>query len=139
MNSQSPSNEPTDTKGGRETILLIEDEESLSRVLQLILASKGYNVLTAQDGEEGLEMYRKHQAEIQLVLSDLGLPRLSGEEVVKRIRSLNPLARIIVASGFIDPNLKSELFKMGLKNFIQKPYLPNDVIRAIREVLDLPT
>lgn len=135
---QPPLNELSNASGGTETILIIEDEESLSRVLQLILSSKGYNVLTAQDGEEGLEMYRKHQTEIHLVLTDLGLPKVSGEEVVKSIRSINSEAKIIVASGFIDPCLKSELYKMGLKNFIQKPYAPDDVVRAIREALDLP-
>jgi len=70
------------------------------------------------------------------VLSDIGLPRLTGDEVFKRIREINPQAKVILASGFINPEVKSELFKTGLAGFVQKPFFPTLLLKTIREVLD---
>ena len=125
-----------DVPGGNETILIIEDEEMLRELVKATLASVGYAVLTAQDGEEGVEAFSHHQREVSAVITDLGLPKLSGEEVFKRIRAIDPRAKVIVASGFIDPVVKSEMFKAGVKNFIQKPYLPNEVLSKIRDIID---
>ena len=94
--------------GGAETILLIEDEEKLRDLLKEILISNGYTVIIAQDGEEGVEVYSCHQNEISLVVTDLGFPKLEGNEVSKRIKMMNPLARVIVASGLISLSYGSE-------------------------------
>ena len=122
--------------GGTETILVIEDEEMLKDLVKVSLVSKGYTVLTAEDGMQGVELYRSHQKEIAVVLSDVGLPLLSGPDVFRKIREINPEAKVILASGFFDPETKSEMFKAGLKNFIQKPYMPDEVLQKIREVID---
>jgi two-component system cell cycle sensor histidine kinase/response regulator CckA len=126
-----------DTPGGTEVILLIEDEELLREFLSIALVSKGYTVLKAQDGEEGLQTFIAHQHEIGVVVSDMGLPDFSGEEVFRRIRAIDPGAKVILASGFIDPNLKSEMYKSGMKQILQKPYMPEEVLRRIREVIDV--
>lgn len=73
---------------------------------------------------------------IDLVISDIGLPKLSGEEVAKRIKSLDPRANVILASGFIDPEIKANLRKEGIVDFIQKPYSPDEVHRVIRKMLE---
>jgi DNA-binding NtrC family response regulator len=122
--------------GGTETILVIEDEEMLRSLAKGILVSKGYKVLIAEDGMQGVEMYQSHQKEIAVVLSDVGLPLLSGPDVFRKIREINPEAKVILASGFFDPETKSEMFKAGLKNFIQKPYMHDEVLQKIREVID---
>ncbi len=122
--------------GGTETILVIEDEEMLRNLAKAILISKGYQVLTAEDGMLGVEMYRSHQDKIAVILSDIGLPSLSGQDVLKRIREINPKAKVVMASGFFDPNTKSEMYKSGARHFIQKPYLPDEVLQTIREVID---
>ena len=122
--------------GGTETVLIIDDEEMLRELLKASLVLKGYTVLTAEDGMQGVEMYRSHQKEIAIVLSDLGLPILSGEDVFKKIREINPEAKIILASGFIEPEMMSEMYKAGLKRFIQKPYIPDEVLQKIREAID---
>ena len=129
--------EVQDVSGGIETILLIEDEDLLSDLVKAILVSKGYTVLIARDGEEGLALYIQQRKQIDLVITDLGLPKLGGDEVLKRIKIENPHAEIIVASGFIDPHVKSEMYKAGAKYFIQKSYLPDEVLRTIRNVLDV--
>jgi CheY-like chemotaxis protein len=122
--------------GGTETILVIEDEEMLRSLAKGILVSKGYKVLIAEDGMQGVEMYQSHQKEIAVVLSDVGLPLLSGQDVFRKIRAINPGAKIILASGYFDPETKSEMFKAGLKNFIQKPYMQNEVLQKVREAID---
>jgi PAS domain S-box-containing protein len=126
---------------GREKILIIEDEELLLHSLKTILIDRGYLVLTASDGEKGLELYSYYLNDlfgnkIDLVISDLGLPKLSGDEVARRIKRLDPRANIILASGFIDPDIKADLRRDGIVEFIQKPYLPDDVHRMIRKVLE---
>jgi PAS domain S-box-containing protein len=125
-----------DLPGGTETILIIEDEAALMKLAKNILVSKGYTVLTAEDGMQGVELYRSHKKEIAVVLSDIGLPVFGGHDVFRKIRAINPEAKIIFASGFFDPETKSEMYKAGLKNFIQKPYMQNEVLQKIREAID---
>ena len=122
--------------GGTETILIIEDEEMLRELLRSSLVLQGYTVLTAQDGKQGVEIYQSHQKEIAVVVSDIGLPFLGGHEVFNRIRKINPKAKVILASGFFEPEIRSEMYKAGLKEFIQKPYLLGEVLQKIREVID---
>jgi PAS domain S-box-containing protein len=122
--------------GGTETILIIEDEEMLRELLKAFLVSKGYTVLAAEDGIQGVEMYQNHQKEIAIVLSDVGLPLLSGQDVFRKIREINPGAKVIFASGFFDPGTKSEMYRAGLNNFIQKPYMQDEVLQKIREAID---
>ncbi len=120
---------------GNATILVIEDEEMLRELLKTTLGSKGYHVMTAKEGEEGVETFREHSDRISLVISDLGLPKLSGAEVVARIRDISPNARVAIASGFIDPEVKSDLENKGITHFIQKPYKTSDVLRIVGDIL----
>ena len=125
--------------GGKETILVVEDEEALLYLLQEVLTSKGYKVLTASDGMKGLEIYKEHLADIDLVVTDMGLPKQSGHDLFLAIRQANPPAKVMLASGYLSPALKSKLFVAGAKAFIAKPFQMSDVLRKVREVLDLPT
>ena len=122
--------------GGQETILVIEDEEMLLNLVKNLLESKGYEVLTAMDGAVAMDLYQEHQNRISLVLTDIGLPKLSGWEVCRQINELDPRAKVVVASGYLDPNVKSEMKSSSAKEFIHKPYLPDDVLKRIRKVLD---
>jgi len=130
-----PSPEPVDV-GGTETILLVEDEglllESISRLLEL----KGYKVYAAADGLEAIKVYDRHKQEIDLVITDMGLPGITGKDEFKILREMNSDIKVILASGFFEPEMKVELLKAGASGFIQKPYIPNDILRIIREVLD---
>jgi CheY-like chemotaxis protein len=129
---------PGTIPGGTETILVVEDEEALRVLLEEVLRARGYSVLSASDGVEGFELYTQHADEIHAVLADMGLPRQSGFEMFMKIREHNPRARVILASGYLSPELKSKLFVAGAKEFIPKPFQTNDVLRKLREVLDLP-
>ncbi len=127
---------PREVHGGTETILVIEDEELLRELIHINLLQKGYKVLTALDGKEGIEKYKLNRDTIGLVLSDLGMPKLTGHEVLKRLKKISPSLKFILTSGFNDPIEKSEILKDGADTIIQKPYDMNDLLRTIRAVLD---
>lgn len=118
------------------TILLVEDEESLLDVLQLVLESSGYRVLTAGDGEEAVAVYAKERGRISVVLSDMGLPRLGGWDALLRILEIDPAAKVILASGFYETKLREEVLAAGAVDFIQKPYIPEIVLNRIGEIIN---
>ncbi|MEK9135550.1 MAG: ATP-binding protein, partial [Bacteroidota bacterium] len=124
------------TLGGNETILVVEDEEAVVSLLEEFLASYGYTVITASNGVEGIQMFVQHRDEIDVIITDLGLPRLSGYDMFMRIRELDPTARVILASGYLDAELKRSLLDAGARRFIAKPFSPMIVAKALREVLD---
>ncbi|MDD8018212.1 MAG: PAS domain S-box protein [Bacteroidota bacterium] len=121
---------------GNETILLVEDEESLRNIVASLMESCGYTVLIAEDGLEAVQIYKKRQQEIALVLTDIGLPKLSGIDEFKQLKEINPEVRVVLASGFFEPDIKSELYKAGAKGFIQKPYDMDEILSKVREALD---
>lgn len=124
------------TQGGSETILLVEDEEALLALVRRTLESKGYRVITAHDGLEALDFYQRHADQIAVVVSDMGLPKLGGWEAAQKMKKINDKAKIILASGFLEPGRKEKLVKDGMNHFIQKPYNPNQVLAKVREVID---
>lgn len=129
---------PEAAQGGTETILVVEDEEMLRDLVNTTLTSNGYSVLLAVDGQEAIDVYVRHQEKIAVVLTDVGLPKLSGDEVFKRLKQINPYVKIVLASGFIDADLRSELTGEGAKYFIQKPYQANEILSTLRTIIDKP-
>ncbi len=124
--------------GGTETILLIEDEEHVRDWVTSILVEKGYAVLAAADGLEAIDLYCRHRSEIALVLLDVGLPKLGGEEVFLRLREIDSELKVIFASGYVEPGVKARILKAGAKAFMEKPYAQYEVLKKIRDVLDAP-
>jgi two-component system cell cycle sensor histidine kinase/response regulator CckA len=122
--------------GGTETLLVVEDEETLMMSLRMVLEEKGYIVLSVGDGLEAVETYQENKKKIALVLTDLGLPTITGLEVSQRIKKINPNERIVLATGFLDPEMKAEFLKAGIEHFLYKPYDLRIVLKVIREVLD---
>jgi PAS domain S-box-containing protein len=123
-------------RGGSETILVIEDEEALRFLLEAVLVARGYRVITAANGDQGLALYRQHRNEIHVVMTDMGLPKLSGRDLFLKILELDPAAKVIFMSGYVDPTLKSRLYVEGASAFIPKPFQPEDILRTVRDVLD---
>ncbi|MGD0591142.1 MAG: PAS domain S-box protein [Bacteroidota bacterium] len=122
--------------GGTETLLVVEDEEMLMMSLQMVLVEKGYKVFSAEDGLTALKIYQERKNDIALVLTDLGLPTITGLEVCQRIKTINPNEHIILATGYLDPEMKSEFLKAGVQHFLYKPYDLKQVLKVVREVLD---
>jgi two-component system, cell cycle sensor histidine kinase and response regulator CckA len=122
--------------GGTETILLVEDESLLVDSVSNLLKLKGYKVYTSMDGIDAVNIYNEHKQEIDLVITDIGLPGITGKDEFKLLKEINPRVKVVLASGFFEPEMKIELIKEGAKGFIQKPYVPEDILRVIREALD---
>jgi PAS domain S-box-containing protein len=123
-------------QGGSETLLIVEDEEMLAIPLQMALNDKGYKVIYAADGFAALKIYQEKKNEIALVLTDLGLPTISGLEVCSKIKQINPKERMILATGFLDPEMKVKFLTMGIEHILYKPYDLIKVLKVVREVLD---
>ncbi|RPI06903.1 MAG: PAS domain S-box protein [Ignavibacteriae bacterium] len=122
--------------GGNETLLVVEDEDLLLDMIQILLEAHGYTILSAKDGNEAITTYAEHAGSIALVMSDMGLPKLSGEGVYYKIKEINPAVKMIVASGFFEPDTKATLEAAGVLGFLQKPYIIEDVLAKIRKALD---
>jgi two-component system cell cycle sensor histidine kinase/response regulator CckA len=136
-NNDSLQMKISDHAGEAETILVVEDEKSLLDLACLMFESKGYTVLAAKDGNDAVELYKQHREKISIVFTDIGLPGLDGKEVFTKLKEMDPDVKVIFTSG-IFTDIKAALLKDGAKDFIQKPYKQEDVLRKIREVLDAP-
>ncbi|MEY2500482.1 MAG: hypothetical protein QOI07_816 [Verrucomicrobiota bacterium] len=118
-----------------QTILLVEDEDMLRDLGVSILESEGFRVLPAKDGVEAVALFETHNDEIGLVVCDLGLPRLGGREAFLKMKESRPGVRAIVASGYLEPAIRSEMLKAGVIDTIQKPYDFNDLLAKIRSII----
>lgn len=121
-----------------QTILLVEDEEMLRELGISILENEGFRVLAAKDGVEAVALFESHADEIGLVVCDLGLPRLGGREAFLKMKESRPGVRAIVASGYLEPTIRSEMLKAGVIDTIQKPYDFHDLLARIRSIIGPP-
>ena len=119
-----------------DTVLIVEDEENLRDLLRIMLEETGIKVLEAVDGIGAIEIFTTHKDEIGIVLTDLGLPRLGGWEAFLKMREMNPELKGILASGFFNPDVRTEIIKSGAKDFIQKPYNSEQIVAMIRNLLN---
>ena len=135
VGKEIPLAEPA-SRGGRETVLLVEDEETLLQALKSILEAEGYTVLESRSGPEALRAFESREGPVDLVLADLGLPGMTGWQTLLEIWKKDPDVRGIVASGFLDPDLKAQMLARGASALLQKPYSVDDVLAKIREALE---
>jgi DNA-binding NtrC family response regulator len=118
-----------------DTVLIVEDEESLRELLRMVLEGNGIKVLQAADGVEAVEVFIAHQDEIGVVLSDIGLPRLGGWDAFLKMREINPNVKGVLASGFFNPDVRTEIIKSGAMDFIQKPYNSAQIVKMMHDLL----
>jgi PAS domain S-box-containing protein len=133
----APAAEPSNREDYRGTVLVVEDEKPMIFLLKKSLLAAGYDVLTAGDGEEAISLYQSQKHAIDVVLLDLGLPKTGGAEVIRMLKAQRHDLRIIVASGYLEPELKSELLRAGVQDYIQKPYRLDDVIQKIGAAIQI--
>jgi two-component system cell cycle sensor histidine kinase/response regulator CckA len=127
------------TKGhrnGKETILLVDDEEMIRDLGKQILTMEGYTVITAVDGREAVELFLAGVGTIDLVLLDLTMPRMSGLEVLERIRKVDPTVKVVLSSGYRAEEAHDPERLAGASAFLSKPYRVDVLSRTIRDVLD---
>jgi len=124
-----------DAKAGRETILIIDNEKALLDRNELILKSAGYNVYTALNAQQGIEIYQKNVDTIDLTVIDLVMPGMNGKKVLEAILAFNPTASIIMTSGFSRDYVRKSL-ERGAWSFLQKPFSPDYLLTTVRKTLD---
>ncbi|MBN1290845.1 MAG: PAS domain S-box protein [Candidatus Latescibacteria bacterium] len=128
--------ERDDIHGGSETILIVEDDETIRKLTEQILDSSGYNIITAANGEEALVIAEKYKNIIHLVLTDVVMPLMSGRELATQLLASRQNIKIIYMSGYTDNTIVHHgLLDSGIL-FIQKPFSPSTLLRKIRQVLD---
>jgi PAS domain S-box-containing protein len=121
---------------GIETILLVDDERSLLEIGRDTLISYGYKILTADNGEQAIEIYQAEQEKIQLVTLDLIMPGRGGKKCLADLISINPQVKVLMTSGYSSSQQIEELMKIGAAGFISKPYHPEDLLLTIRKIID---
>ena len=125
-----------DFPGGTETILVVDDEVSLRRLLEATLTTKGYKVVTAANGLDAIDYLSDVEKPVDAVLLDLNMPGANGVDVFKVIRLGRPAIKVLILSGNMSRDARKELEGLGQNNFIQKPYALDDVGRHLRTLLD---
>ena len=131
-----PPSEPEEARGGRETILLVDDEQPILNMGREALAMMGYRILTAERGETALNIYRQRGDEIDLVILDLGMPGMGGARCLEELIRLDPAAKVLIASGYTAAHKVHQVQDYGAAGFIAKPYRLSQLLKTIRQTLD---
>ena len=137
--AQVAQSEPTVTQaeepGASETILVVEDETALRRLIRLSLERRGYKVLAAKDGAEAIEICQREPSQINLVLSDIMMPHVNGLQLRERAATLCPDAKFLFMSGYSEEIVDPENLLAHGCAFLEKPFLPDELARKVRELL----
>lgn len=120
----------------RPTILVVDDEEMTVGLAKRLLCEAGFNVLTAQSGFECLDVFRRRPHSCDLVLLDLTMPFMDGEETFARLREIRPEVPVVLCTGFIAQERLERMLQAGLSGFLRKPIAPNELISHVRSILD---
>lgn len=125
-----PQAAPASPRAGS-TVLVIDDEEDIRDVVQSVLESRGVRVLLAEDGPQGVEQFRRHAGEIDVVLLDMTMPGMSGDSVYRKIVGIRPDARVILSSGYSKQEAFARLDDAHMAGFVHKPYTAQALIDTI--------
>ena len=121
---------------GSETILIVEDDDGLRKFAQKVLQQHGYKVLDAENGEDALRVSEEHDGQIDLMITDVVMPKMGGKEAADRLQPLYPQMKVIYMSGYTDNAIVEHgVLAPGL-SFLQKPFTPESMARKVREILD---
>jgi len=121
---------------GNETILVVEDEDSLREILKNLLKKLGYNVILASNGREAFEIYKEKFKEISLIISDIIMPEMDGKLLFEKIKEVNKNIKIIYISGYPENVLEAKGIDIRGRNFLQKPFTIEKLAYKIREILE---
>jgi CheY-like chemotaxis protein len=125
----------TPPRGGAETILVADDEDDVREVVGAMLRSLGYRVIDARNGAEALELFRERFREIDLVLLDRMMPRMTGDQAFAEMRRISPAVRGLLASGYDESGRIREIVSGGFGGFLRKPFRRSELGRKVEEIL----
>ena len=121
---------------GTETLLLVDDEDIIIDTCQPLLERLGYRIKTAKSGSAAIEIYKAHFQEIDMVLLDMIMPDMGGQDTFQKLKAINPKVKVLLSSGYSIDGAAGELIDQGCSGFIQKPFKINELSKRIREVFD---
>jgi CheY-like chemotaxis protein len=120
----------------RQTILVVDDEEMTVGLMKRLLCDAGFNVLTAQSGFECLDLFRRRPQGCDLVLLDLTMPFMDGEETFDRLREIREDVHVVMCTGFVAHERLERMLHAGLSGFLRKPIAPEDLVGYVRSILE---
>jgi len=121
---------------GAETILLVDDEELITDLGKRILARAGYTVLVASNGKDAEDLYKVNKGRISLVILDLVMPGMGGKQCLQELLRIDPLVKVLIASGYTEKARKDELMAAGARGFVTKPFTMTQLLGDVRDILD---
>ncbi len=141
INSYEPSDRlittaPASQLYGSETILLAEDDNNILKLVETILTTFGYDVITAVDGQDCINKFIEHKAKIHLILMDMMMPKKNGQQAYEEIKQLKPEVKVLFSSGYSDISLRDKLATDDATDLILKPAPPEELLKKIRSMLD---
>jgi CheY-like chemotaxis protein len=122
------------SSGQGKTILLIDDEEMVINIIEMMLKEIGYKVLKAHNGYEGLQLFKTNKSEIDLIISDLEMPNMNGNEVLDKLREIDPEIKVMLSSGALTDMDEQEVIDSGFDGFLKKPYSITTLCEKMSEV-----
>jgi signal transduction histidine kinase/ActR/RegA family two-component response regulator len=131
-----PPSTPIEACSGTETILLVEDEPSLLEAAQCTLQQLGYTVLACCGPGEALRSFREHAGDIELLVTDVVMPRMNGKELASRVQAIRPETVVLFTSGYSEQIVTQQGVVQGGLNFLNKPYRPIELAAKVRSILD---
>jgi DNA-binding NtrC family response regulator len=120
----------------KETVLVVDDEDAVLSICEEMLNAMGCRVLVAKSGTEALDLYRNHKDEINIVMLDMILPKMSGGSTYDKLKDINPNIKVLLWSGYSIDGQATEILERGANAFIQKPFSMKELSGKMREVLD---
>jgi CheY-like chemotaxis protein len=132
----TPRPRETPIQRGTETVLLVEDEPLVRDIAKSALSDQGYQVLEAENGEEAVAVAREHGAPIELVLTDVVMPKMGGRELVEQLRKVRPSIRVLYMSGYTAASIDEQDVVEPGTSFLRKPFALAEMLGKVREVLD---
>ena len=120
---------------GKETVLVIDDNDMVADICKQILKSSGYDVVIAKSGKEAIEVFKENQHNIDMVILDMILPDMGGRDIYDRLKIINPDLNVLLVSGY-DMDYQTEgIMECGCDGFIQKPFNMNELLEKVRGIL----
>ena len=129
--------EETSIPRGRETILVVEDDELVRGITVRSLRALGYRILLAEDGEDAMRVVQQHEGDIDLVVTDVAMPRMGGPELAEKLTARNPAVKVLFVSGYSEQELSERVILARNRAFLDKPFTASMLARKLREMLEL--